>query len=340
MSGDSREDPRASRPKITNAAVLLVSAIVVLAGASIARRDPAPIEPANAKTSKPAARMPPPLPSGAPPRGLYELPSDNERSTGCHFEDRGFGDYESARRLPLGRALVAPGRGLDADGSFALLLHFHGGEPVRRMLAPEGFPLVIASVDAGVGSAAYERAMSEEGSFDKLVASVEREVAAVNTMAGARAKTIVLSSWSAGYGAVGQVLAKRRERVSAVVLLDSLYAGYLPGKRALEHGQLALYTDLAREAARGNFLLHLVFTDIQTPTYASTSEVASFLLRELGARPTELDAVFGEALYRSYDEGKLSIRGYRGADRDAHCAALHLLPKVLQKVVLPALGGR
>lgn len=319
--------------------VLLLSALVVLGGAAAARRAPAPGVASASATVGPG--LPPPLPSGAPPRGLEELPTDDERAAGCHFAERGFGDYGAWRRLPVGRALVPAGRAVAEDGSFKLLVHFHGAEPVRKQLAPEGFDVVIAAVDAGTGSRAYEHAMAEADAFDRLVAAVEAEVAAANGLPRARARAIVLSSWSAGYGAIGQILARRAPRPSAVVLLDSLYAGYANAGRTLEHGQLATYVELARAARAGGPVLYLTHTAIATPGYASTAEVASFLLAELGAQATKVDdpAASGERfpLTRLFEDGHLWIRGHAGADRDAHCAALHRLPAVLREAVLPSL---
>jgi hypothetical protein len=234
------------------------------------------------------------------------------------------------------------------DGGFRLLIHFHGAEPVRRQLAPEGFDLVIAAVDAGVGSRAYERALAEPDTFERMVGAVEAEVAKENGLPRARARTIVVSSWSAGYGAVGQILARRPgapesaiARVGALVLLDSLYASYGPSGRTIEHGQLGPFVGAAKAARAGGPGFFLTHTAIRTPTYASTSEVASFLLSELGAEAAPADEGAGAAesfpLVRAFEEGRLVVRGYGGADRDAHCAQLHLLPSVLRDKVLPAL---
>jgi hypothetical protein len=37
------------------------------------------------------------------------------------------------------------------------------------------------------------------------------------------------------------------------------------------------------------------------------------------------------------EQGRLWIRGYAGGDRDAHCAQLHLLPRILKEAVMPGL---
>src|SRR5262249_59487072 len=111
-------------------------------------RPPRPPPPAP---PSPGAPPPPPLPSGAPPRGMEELPSDDEQDSGCHFADHGFGDYGGWRKLSwtggLARALIPAGRAMRDDGSFRLLVHFHGAEPVRKQLSAESFGLVIVGVD-------------------------------------------------------------------------------------------------------------------------------------------------------------------------------------------------
>jgi hypothetical protein len=318
--------------------VLLLSALVVVGGAAAGRYAPSTAPAASAVPGGPG--LPPPLPSGAPPRGLEELPSEDERAAGCHFAERGNGDYGTFRKLPLGRVLVPPGRAVDDAGTFRLLIHFHGAEPVRKQLAPEGLDLVIAAVDAGSGSRAYQLAFAEPETFERLVASVEAEVAAANGLTRARARTIVLSSWSAGYGAVTQVLSRHSPRLGAVVLLDSLYAGYAGAGRTIDRGNLPLFVDAARAARAGGPAFFLTHTAIATPGYASTAEVATYLLGELGATATAVaDPGAGERfpLTRMFEEGHLWLRGYAGGDRDAHCAQLHQLASILREAVLPSL---
>jgi hypothetical protein len=335
-----------SSSKLRDLFLITVSGLVVLAGAVAAQKGDAP-RAASGTSSVLAA--PPPLPSGAPPRALEELPTDDERAAGCHFAERGFGDYGEWRRLPLARpaglkgivrALVPAGRATASDGSFRLLIHFHGAEPVRRQLAPEGLDLVIAAVDAGVGSHAYDMALADPAALGQIVAAVEAEVAAVDHLPAARARSVVLSSWSAGYGAVAQILARGDPRVGAVILLDSLYAGYVDDRRSLDRARLAPFLAAARAALAGGPSLFLTHTEIATPGYGSTAEVASYLLAELGVTASTVDEGPGAGAYplrRVFEQGRLWIRGYAGRDRDAHCAQLHLLPSVLRDAVLPAL---
>jgi hypothetical protein len=357
LSDPAGSPPRATKgPGAREAWVLGLSALVVIASAASARNEPATATVPSALPSPlgtATAGLPPPLPSGAAVHAMMdELPAESERTSGCHFEERGDGDYGAPRRLTLAeslapvRLLVPAGRALADDGSFRLLVHFHGADPVRKQLAPEGMDLVIATVDAGTGSHAYARALSK-GAFAEIVRAAEREVAAASGVSRAWARAVVVSSWSAGYGAVAQILARPHPELAALVLLDSLYAGYAPGTREVERADLALFVEAARDALRGGPLFYLTHSAVATPGYASTGEVATFLLDELGARPlplaptldppTAATAPTRHPLTRLYEASHLTIRGYAGGDRDAHCAQLHLLPAILRDVVLPAL---
>jgi hypothetical protein len=318
-------------------ALLAGSAMLCLVAAATVHR--APSAAASAAPSAPSALGIPPLPSGAAPRDV--TPPDDDPGDGCRFVDRGLGDYADARPAGRGKVFVPHARAVDADGTFPLLIHFHGGEAVRRELAPAKIDVVFVTVDAGVGSAAYARAFAEPSAIADLIAGAEAAVAAERELPSARAFPIVLSSWSAGYGAVWRALTSMKRPVNGVILLDSLYASYKQGSREVEPERLAPFVTFAKGAAdagaasQAMFLLH---TAIPTPSYASTGEVATWLLKELGGEATAGEPGGAFALTRSFDRGSFHLRGHAGSDRDAHCEALRALPSALRDDVLPALA--
>jgi hypothetical protein len=332
-------------------ALILLASLGVVLGALLSHRSQrrrASLPAAVASTAAP----PPPLPSGAERERIAV--AEPETAAGCGFADRGFGAYERWRPLPLGKVLVPPARAIGADGGYDLLVHFHGAEPIRKLLAPMDLELVIVGVDAGTRSSHYARALAD-GAWDTLLRAVDREVADAAGLAGARARHVALSSWSAGSGAVSRVIERGSSSVDALMLLDSLYGSYAPGFASLMPGQLGSFVALAGAAARGGALFYLTHTDIPTNGYASTRETAAFLLRELGASsvavtttgeasPTDSPSTAalgqGDALRLTsmYDGGSLYVRGYAGTGPEGHCAQLRLLPAVLIEHVLPAFG--
>ncbi|WP_437948195.1 hypothetical protein WME98_47330 [Sorangium sp. So ce296] len=332
-------------------ALVLAASLGVMGGVLLLRRSREPsASPVPAPASAPAA--PSPLPRGGEPERIAL--EEREAQAGCDFADHGFGGYERWRPLPLGRLLVPPARAISAHGGYDLLVHFHGAEAIRKVLAPRDMELVIAGIDLGTRSSDYARAL-EVGGWDALLQAIDREVGAATGIAGARARRLMLSSWSAGSGAIGRIVERGSSHVDALILLDSLYASYMPGQTSLVQGQLAPYVALANAAARGAPVFYLTHTDIPTSGYASTKEVATFLLSELGASPIAVTSTgdgappgapglgaegAGEALRltRMYDGGSLYVRGYTGSGPGEHCAQLRLLPAILAEHVLPALG--
>ena len=330
--------------RLRDAAVLALSGAVLAlaAGANLSPSRP-PAEAPQAPAAE-AALVPSPLPTGAPSSATEVVFSE---AASCHFVDRGFGDYERWRSLPLGRLLVPQGHGVDDDGSFDLLIHFHGAEAVRKQIAHERLDLVIAGVDAGVMSSSYSKALSSPGAFRSLLATIEADVARSIGAPRARARNIALSSWSAGYGAVAQALAQFDERdspapnsppIGAVILLDSLHASYADGAGHIAPGQLSSFVEAARAASLGGPLFFLTHTDVRTEGYASTSETASFLLAQLKITPmpVEPDPDSPIRLTRLAESGRLFVRGYGGFGKEDHCAQLRLLPSILFEHVLPS----
>ena len=155
----------------------------------------------------------------------------------------------------------------------------------------------------------------------------------------------MLSSWSAGYGAVAHVLPRHDPRIEAVVLLDSLYAGYTDvARRVLDRARLAPFLDAARAARAGGPALFLTHTAIATPGYGSTGEVASFLLAELGASAAPVDeepsasspyplrsALRGRPPLDPRLRRRRSRRALRAAPPPAHHPARHHPPRAALK---------
>ncbi|MCC6524173.1 MAG: hypothetical protein IT373_16045 [Polyangiaceae bacterium] len=322
--------------------------VVVLAGARAPRSGPtlARLEGSGWPGLPPGLRAPRPARPGIEPAG----PTSHERDAGigeasCLIDDPGFGAYERWERLDTGGAgSPAPGGRVLlptalAPGPFDLVIHFHGSEAARQLLAEAGLPVVLAGVDAGEGGAVYEQALADPAALESLVTAIEQ--AATRKAGGdCRAAHVILSSWSAGYGAIRQILQHDPERPSALVLLDSLYASYLPGTRHPDDAQMAPFVAAAERAAAGNAPLVLTHSDIDTPGYASTAETADYLIAALRGQRRYAGMLPAEGVEERtrFAQGLLEIRGYTGGDAPAHCANLRMLPGLLRELVLPALA--
>jgi LysM repeat protein len=258
----------------------------------------------------------------------------------CNTPDTGFGVYDRWSRAPLMGQMIAPGRGgITKSGSFDVMFHFHGHEPVRKEWVRVMDGAVLVGIDLGLGSGPYEAAFSAPNVFEKLVESVERAMAQKTGKERARARKIGLSGWSAGYGAIQQIIGQSygKRKVDSVILLDGLHCGY--SGDSLNEAQLQPFIDWSRQAAGKNKLMFVSHSSIIPPGYASTTETANFLIWKLGgkpktSRPRGSDPM-GLDLISRYSRGNFHVRGYTGNDKMDHCAHLGLYRDVLKVHIKP-----
>jgi len=318
---------------IADFALVLLSGMFVVVAAARTTASPR----ATSKAAEPPAPAMAALPAGATekPFVVETIPTG-----GCDFAETNSKDYLEARSLPLGKVLIPASLALPPDGGFNVLVHFHGAEPIRKLLTPLGLGFVIATFDIGTLSGGYDRAFSAPGTFDSMLSAISREVSVVTNQPAARPRSIILTSWSAGYGAIRRIITPGRDDIDAVVLIDSLYSGFAPGAETPDPAELAPFAALARSAARGGPLFVVTHSSVPTYGYSSTVDTSTFLLRDVGLDTALTTPAAGDAfgLIRARDRNHFFVRGYAGGDAAAHCAQLRLLPDILQRQVLPALN--
>jgi hypothetical protein len=171
------------------------------------------------------------------------------------------------------------------DGSFDLLLHFHGNtELVQESLSRANVNALVHIVNAGIGSGPYEARYMLPTYFEGTIRLIEERALALG-LENARVRRIALSSWSAGYGALRYIIAteSQRERIDAVLLMDSMHVGYRDEEtQTLEPLKLAPFLAFAELAAKGEKLMVLTHSSIRTIEYASTTQGADALLEAVG----------------------------------------------------------
>lgn len=286
-----------------------------------------------------------PVTATAPPRVTTPL-TPELRAKGwnpCMMPDRGFGLY--SRWLPAvstGQMLVPEHPSIvPADGAYHVILHFHGHDAVRKAFVEVARGEALVGIDLGVGSGAYEDAFALPSAFTDLKDGVLRALRRNTRNPDATIRALTLSSWSAGYGAIQNILRFDPRAADAVVLLDSAHGGYVKtdapqkGPPTLATKTLAPFVAFAERAARGDATMVLTHSEIQPPGYASTREVADHLLREVGVtrHPTSGETPLGLVARSSAERRGLTVKGYGGVDEHAHCAHTELLALALRDVL-------
>jgi hypothetical protein len=224
--------------------------------------------------------------------------------------------------------------GLKAEGKVPLFVHFHGAAWLPEVAAARHGKTAVLSVQLGAGSGVYAKAFADPKRFGKLLKEAEDRV-------GATYEPLILTAWSAGYGAVREILKvpEYYQRVRCVLLLDGLHAGYVDGKPGpleskLETDGLEVFVKFARDAVEGKKQLIVTHTEIFPGTFASTTETADYLLKELGLRRTAVLrwGPMGTQQLSEVKKEKFLLCGYAGNSAPDHVDQLHALPDFLKWV--------
>jgi hypothetical protein len=248
------------------------------------------------------------------------------------------------RRVDLkslnGAKLFVPPR-LNPDRPAPLLIHFHGASWLVEQHIARYLPrFALITVNLGAGSGAYRKPFEQAELFQTLLREASE---ALHLKRGW--SSITLTGFSAGYGAVREIL-RRPENfavVNNVLLLDGMHASYVEKRvqagtqseiktiaeaGAIQAADVDAFLNFAREAVAGRKTFVVAHSEIFPGTYASTTECADYLLSQLNLhrhpqlRPWRL----GMQQLSTVDARGFHLRGYAGNSAPDHIDFLHAMP--------------
>jgi hypothetical protein len=214
-----------------------------------------------------------------------------------------------------------------------LFAHFHTiawfaiQEHVRREARE---PLIVFAL--GEGSSTYRTPFTDTNRFVRMIALVESELKKRGAAANTRVAHIDVSSFSAGYGAVRELVQQPPsfQIIRRIILLDSMYASLEPEEAGATNrrplaAQIDVWVPFARAAVREGKTFVLTHSQVPTLSHASSFECAAALATKAGVEfktvatnslPATRDPDF--PLLRRADAGKFHIWSYGGKDAQAH----------------------
>jgi hypothetical protein len=247
------------------------------------------------------------------------------------------------RRVDLGgeATLFIPEGYRPAGQAVNVVLHLHGAASViEPALVEVGWPAVLIEFNRKGLSSVYTKPFSDAALFARLL---DRALAAVKDAGLAddpRVGWVVVSSFSAGFGGVRELLKDPRsyDRIDALVLADSLYAGYLgdPKDRKVDPALMTGFRRFARDASDGKKSLLVAHSALVPDGYASTAETADDLIRSLSGMPEVARTAWGPKLTatRRFERGRALIVGFEGTTGEDHMAHLRGISRLWK--ALPA----
>ena len=212
-----------------------------------------------------------------------------------------------------------------------LVVMFHGGSWLPEAAASR-LKTAIITVQLAAGSGSYTTAFANPDRFAALLAAAEAK-------AGVRFKPVTVAGWSAGCGAIRELFKQpaSMERIERILAVDGIHTDYVSGtpgplESQLETSKLEGWLRFAREAMAGRRRLLIIHTEIFPGTYASTTETADWLLRQLGlTRHAVLKwGPMGTQRLSDTHAGRFRVQGYAGNTGPDHVDLLEALVEWLR----------
>ena len=232
--------------------------------------------------------------------------------------------------LALGSLFVP--RKIARKKTVPLLMFFHGGAWLPEVAAAKNGNTAVISIQIGSGSGVYARQFEGNGKFEELLAEAEQK-------SGMRFKPVTIGGWSAGNGAVREILksADSYARVQRVLMIDGIHASYVNGtpgplESEIVPDNLQIFQKLARDAMAGRKQAIITHSEIFPGTYASTTETADFLVSQLGLKRKAVLrwGPMGTQQLSEVKKGKFIMAGFAGNSAPDHVDQLHSLPEYLK----------
>ena len=272
--------------------------------------------------------QPPPPPPSQNPSPMVEHTRAHERVTQKALSGRRF-TIEGVLDKPV-EVLVTPAAA--SSDRVDYLIHFHGSSWLPMQAAEEsGRPYVVLAVNLGGGGNRYSSAFADPVVFEGLLRRAA-ETAAPH-------KAIYLTAFSAGYGAVREIVQQVPDRIDGVLLLDGLHTSYVPDRKPiaeggkLEESRLAPFLDYARRGKR----LVITHSEIFPGTFASTTETTDWLVEQLGWKRTPVMkwGPLGMQQLSEVRNGNVTILGFAGNTAPDHVDHFHAIGTLLPMLTAP-----
>jgi hypothetical protein len=214
---------------------------------------------------------------------------------------------------------------LPVDRPRAVLFFFHGGW-VAELAAAQN-KIAAVSVQVGSGSGVYARLFDDPKRFSMLLAEAEKK-------AGAPFPRVLIGGWSAGCGAVREILRSPDSygRVDGIICVDGIHSDYTDGKPGPLESKigvegLKIWEQAGRDAIAGRKRVLITHSEIFPGTFASTTETADYLVKALGVarRPVLRWGPMGLQQLSEARSGRFLLMGFAGNSAPDHVDQLHSL---------------
>ncbi len=241
-------------------------------------------------------------------------------------------------KLTLGQLFVPQGY-VSQDGKVPLTLHLHGSPRIlEEEFARARARGVLITVSLNGLSGVYKEKFPDGRTLDGILREAAEKLTALKVAEKPVIGQLTVSSFSAGFGGVREMLRDDRayDRIDSLILADSLYCGYAEGisPPQVDPKLMEGFLRFAKDAAAGKKTLMVSHCQLKPDGYASTAETADYLLANLGLKRTIEDEEWIKGAWRCTSRCRLKgfhLAGFEGDQGKDHMKHLININKLYEE---------
>ncbi len=221
-----------------------------------------------------------------------------------------------------------------ADDSIMLVFHFHSASwAAEDQVYKARTNAILFNIHLGGLSSPYQTYFSTQTNFQKILDTCLSVIRTNGIMTNPKIKHLILTSFSAGYAGVREILKSSSyyNKINALNLADGLHSNSDPGTMAT---QMKDFLQFAKDARDKKKIMLITHSSIPTSGYQSTTQTANYLISGIGSTRISFSA-FDEIgnLTSKCDTGYFRLKGYAGQTADDHRKHLYAMNKMLEQAV-------
>jgi hypothetical protein len=219
------------------------------------------------------------------------------------------------------------------DGKYTLVFHMHSASwAAENEVYKAGANAVLFNIHLGGFSSSYQNYFIDQTKFQKILDTVNTRLSNHGIITAPVLQHLVVTSFSAGYAGVREVLKSQSyyNKIEVLILADGLHSS----SDASMHTQMSNFVKFAKDARDGLKTFLLTHSSINTSGYQSTTQTANYLIDSIGSQRVQHTA-FDEigTQYSRCDTGNFHLKGYHGVTADDHLKHLHAMHLMVRRAM-------
>ncbi len=252
-------------------------------------------------------------------------------------------DPPPGRRAALGiegAALFVPEDFVPGPGGKVdVVLHLHGAAAVvEPALVEAGWTsTVLVTFNRKGLSRVYAEPFSDRTLLPRLLEVTRKALKELGVGDDLAIGRLFVSSFSAGFGGVRAMLRDPEHfaQIDGLIMADSIYCGYVgdPKDHRIDPALMDGFRRFALEAAAGRKAFLLSHSGLVPDGYASTGEVADYMISAVGGKPSDVRSEWtkGWTQTRSFAKGRFVVLGFAGTEGADHMNHLRQIGRLWRR---------